>query len=277
MKKTLNIGGRILDLSEPKIMGIINLTPDSFYEKSRSMQDFRHKVESMIDEGADILDLGACSTRPGAKEVNVNEEIDRLMPTVMFLKVNYPHFPVSVDTFRSTVAKEVLNHHSCIINDVSGGTLDDNMWNTVADAKVPYILMHMRGNPNNMQDKEHLNYDDVTLDVFKDLHSKSVELLKKGVKDIIIDPGIGFAKDIDANFKLISNLSYFKTMEFPLLVGLSRKSFISKSLKTNTGNALNGTSVLHTISLMKGASILRVHDVKEALEVKSLINLLNLA
>ncbi|SOE22719.1 dihydropteroate synthase [Spirosomataceae bacterium TFI 002] len=277
MKKTLNIGGRILDLSEPKIMGIINLTPDSFYSKSRSLEDYRSKMEKMILEGVDILDLGAYSTRPGASEISVQEEVDRLLPALEYIKDSHPNLNVSIDTFRSKVASEVLKLGKYIINDVSGGSLDEDMWNVVSKNKVPYILMHMRGNPDTMQSIGNLSYEDITLDVYQSLQERVKLLLAKGVSDIIIDPGIGFAKSIEGNFELLKNLSFFTSMDFPLLVGVSRKSFIYKSLGIDAENALNGTTALHVLSLLSGAQVLRVHDVASAVEVKHLLKLLDFA
>jgi dihydropteroate synthase len=271
MKKTLNLGGRILDLSEPKIMGIVNLTPDSFFEGSRALDSYKYKIEGMVKDKVDILDLGAYSTRPGASVISIQEEIDRLLPVLEFSKSNFSDIPVSIDTFRSEVVKASLGYGSIIVNDVSGGDLDSQMWTTVADLGLPYILMHMRGDPSNMQSSQHLTYDDVVLEITQVLQEKVYKLKTLGVLNIIIDPGIGFAKKVESNFEIIKNLGFFKNLNCPILIGISRKSFISKSLNVPVEQTLIGTTALHSVALLNGANILRVHDVNEAVQVKRLL------
>lgn len=270
---TLNLKGKLTTLDTPKIMGIINVTPDSFYERSRrkSIDGVLKKAQQMIEEGADYLDIGGYSTRPGAAEVSVTEEINRTVPAIEAIHSEFPYIPISVDTFRSVVAEEAINNGASVINDVSGGTLDPTMHDTVARLKVPYILMHMRGTPQNMT--ELANYDNVTVEVMKELQQQIVTLRQKGIADIIIDPGFGFAKNISQNFEMLRNLLHFSSFELPLLVGISRKSMIYKSLGISPEEALNGTTALHMIALQFGAHILRVHDVKEAKEAAKLYSL----
>jgi dihydropteroate synthase len=267
-KKTmLNIGGRLMDLSTPKVMGIINLTPDSFYAGSRkqALNDVLVQAGKMLADGADFLDLGAYSSRPGAEDVSVQEEADRLMPAVEAIKVTFPDALISVDTFRATIAKAAVSAGAHLINDISGGQLDENMFTTVAQLQVPYILMHMKGNPKTMN--QLAVYDDVFSEVFDYFVSKYHLLKQLGVHDVIIDPGFGFAKNAPQGYTLLNRLQDLTMLELPVLAGLSRKRMIYGIFGGLAENALNGTTVLNTIAIMKGANILRVHDVREAVEV----------
>lgn len=262
---SLNIRGRMCEYDRPLVMGIVNVTPDSFYTESRVYTEsaIAHRVELMIDAGVDIIDIGAYSSRPGADEVSEEEEIRRLESGMQTLRKVSSGIPVSVDTFRANVAARAIEHCGAdIINDISGGDLDAEMWSTVARLKVPYILMHMRGTPSTMQ--SFTEYGDVTADVIKVLSEKVRKLCLMGVKDIIIDPGFGFSKTLRQNFEMMRNLSAFRILEKPLLVGISRKSMITKSLGVTAADALAGTIALNSIALTRGASIIRVHDVPEA-------------
>lgn len=257
-------------LDEPKVMGILNVTPDSFYAESRVHQEsaMLQKAEQMINDGVFILDIGGYSTRPGAKDVPVKEEQKRVLQAIKVLKKSFPEVLISVDTFRSAVAKAAIQEGAHLINDVSGGNLDEDMFQTVAELKVPYILMHMRGTPATMKTMN--QYDNLLIDIGKELSAKCNQLKSLGVSDIIIDPGFGFAKSIDQNFQLLKDLDYLLRLGYPLLAGLSRKSMIYKTLDTDPKNALNGTTALHMVALQKGALLLRVHDVKEAVETVKL-------
>lgn len=271
LKSTLNAGGRCIDLSKPLVMGILNLTPDSFYEGSRLLPnagDWQEralaKAAQQLEEGASFIDLGAYSTRPGASDISANEEADRLLPVLEALHKAFPAALLSVDTFRATVAEQAVKAGALLVNDVSGGNLDAEMFATVARLKVPYVLMHMRGTPASMQSMT--QYSDLVSEVIGELLNKAKVLERLGVKDIILDPGFGFAKTIDQNFTLLRQLDSLAPYGYPVLVGLSRKSMIYKRLNTSPAEALNGTTVLNTLALSKGARILRVHDVKEAVE-----------
>jgi dihydropteroate synthase len=274
IKTSLNVGGKILDLSTPKVMGILNITPDSFFEGSRvqSQKDILHQAEKMILEGADILDLGAYSSRPGATDISVEEERERLIPALQVLVKHFPDVVFSIDTFRASIAKDAIENGAHIINDISGGNLDADMYKTVGELGVPYILMHMRGTPQNMKDLT--VYEDLLTEMNIYFSEKIMQLKLAGVKDIIIDPGFGFAKNSAQNYSLLKNLTDLRMLGFPVLAGLSRKGMIYKNLEIDVKDALNGTSVLNTIALLNGASILRVHDVKEAKEVIKLVSLL---
>lgn len=257
-------------------MGVINATPDSFYGQSRAINSLEilKLAEKMIAEGATFLDIGGYSTRPSALDISEEEEILRVVKHIEEIRLRFPDVYISIDTFRASVAQSAIAHGAHIVNDVSGGLLDSNMLKTVAKLRVPYILMHMRGNPQTMV-KEN-QYDDLLRDIIFEL-SQRVDLANKaGIKDVIIDPGFGFAKNISQNFELMKKLDHFSIFDKPLLVGISRKSMIYKTLNITADEALNGTTVLNTVALLKGASILRVHDVKAAMEVvkltKSLIN-----
>lgn len=270
-KTTLNIGGRLLDLRTPHVMAILNITPDSFYAASRtaSIEEALKKTAAFLEAGATIIDIGAYSSRPGAADITEQEELDRIVPVVEALVKSFPEAVLSIDTFRASVAKATVGAGAHIINDISGGTLDDRMFDTVAQLNVPYILMHMKGSPQTMHLKPH--YDDVVLEVV-DYFSKKVAALRRlGVKDIILDPGFGFAKNRDHSYELLNHLEDLKIFGLSFLVGFSRKSMISKFLKVEPADALNGTTVLNTIALQKGASILRVHDVRAALECIKLV------
>lgn len=273
-KKSINVRGRLLHFDIPVVMGILNITPDSFYNKSRfTAGQVVDIAGQMLRDGAKIIDIGGYSTRPGASEVSEEEEIERLMPVVEVLKKQIPESIVSVDTYRARVVEETVGAGADIINDVGGGTLDAAMFDTVARLKVPYILMHMRGNPQNMQ--QLTQYDDLLTDIIRDLSEKIRQLRTMGLADIIVDPGFGFAKTREQNFKLMNYLEEFTTLGCPLLSGISRKGMIWKTLEIQPEHALNGTTVLNTVSLMKGASILRVHDVKEAVEAVKLVQQLS--
>lgn len=264
--QTLNCRGKLIDLTIPKVMGIINVTPDSFYDggKTTSENEILKQAEKMLLDGASFLDIGGYSSRPGAEEISESEEIRRVTEAIQLILKKFPKALISVDTFRSKVAKKAIEVGAAIVNDVSGGTLDPKMYETVGKLKVPYILMHMRGTPKTMA--KLTDYKNVTSDVLKDLSKKIALARAEGINDIISDPGFGFAKTREQNFEVLNNLELFKNLEIPMLSGVSRKSFIYKTLNTTPENALNGTTFVNTVSLMKGAAILRVHDVKEAVE-----------
>jgi len=263
---TLNCKGRILVIDKPIVMGIINATPDSFFGGSRfnGVDEIVAKAEKMLNDGAGILDIGGQSTRPGSELISADEEIERVIPAIKAITKKRPEAFISIDTFYSKVAKAAVDAGASIVNDISAGSMDNKMIATVAELKVPYILMHMKGTPQTMQ--QNAIYENVTLEVLDHFISKTHELQKAGIVDIIIDPGFGFAKTIDQNFELLKNLSAFKMLDKAIMLGISRKSTIYKTLGVNADEALNGTTVLNTIGLMNGASILRVHDVKEAKE-----------
>ena len=263
---TLNCKGKILVIDEPIVMGIINVTPDSFYPGSRSgaIDDILSAANQMIQDGATILDIGGQSTRPNSDQVSVDKELKRVMPAIEAIHKNFPHQIVSIDTFYARVATEAVHAGASIINDISGGTLDENLLSTVAKLKTPYVLMHMLGKPQTMQ--QNPEYENVTLDVFDFLNFKIADLVKLGIHDIIIDVGFGFGKTAAHNFQLLRELSYFTQLKKPLVVGLSRKATIYKTLGIGPEEALNGTTVMHTLALLNGADILRVHDVKEAVQ-----------
>lgn len=264
--QTLNCRGKLIDLSIPKVMGIINVTTDSFYDggKTTTENDILSQAEKMLLDGATFLDIGGYSTRPGANEVTEAEEIKRVTEAINLILKKFPEALISVDTFRSEVAKKAVEAGAAIVNDVSGGTLDSEMYSIVGKLKVPYILMHMRGTPKTMSSLT--DYENVTIEVIKDLASKIALARAEGINDVISDPGFGFAKTREQNFEVLNNLELFQNLEIPLLSGVSRKSFIYKTLDTTPEHALNGTTFVNTVSLMKGASILRVHDVKETVE-----------
>lgn len=265
-KTTLNAGGKLIDLSSPKVMGIINITPDSFYAGSRKqgIDEALQQAEKMLNEGATFLDLGAYSSRPGAEDISLQEETDRLLPVVETIVDRFPDAILSIDTFRSQVAEAAIKAGAHIINDISGGQLDPEMFSTVARLQVPYILMHMKGNPQNMNQQAH--YEDVFAEVYDYFVDKYHQLKQLGVYDVIIDPGFGFAKKPEHGYALMNRLQDFNMLQLPVLVGISRKKMIYGTLGITAAEALNGTTVLNTIALIKGANILRVHDVKEAIE-----------
>ena len=276
-KITLNAKGKLIDLSTPKVMGIINLTPDSFFEGSRkqSVDDALIQAEKMLNEGATFLDLGAYSSRPGAEDISVQEEMDRLLPVVEAIARNFPDAVLAIDTFRASVAEAAINTGAHIINDISGGQLDDQMFAIVAKLNVPYILMHMKGNPQTMV--QLAAYEDVFNEVLDYFTTRIHQLKQLGVNDVIIDPGFGFAKKPEHGFALLNRLNEFEKLGLPLLAGVSRKKMIYGTLGITADEALNGTTVLNTIALTKGASILRVHDVKEAVQAVKLFNMMNKA
>ncbi len=269
---TINCKGNLLDLSSPKIMGILNVTPDSFYDggKYKNESDVLHQVEKMILEGATFIDVGAYSSRPGAKHISEDEELKRSVPIVKLITEKFPETFISIDTFRSNVAKKNVEVGACIINDISAGNMDVKMMKTVAKLQVPYIIMHMRGTPKDMQKK--LEYEDVVKEILLFFSKKIAEARKHKINDIIIDPGFGFGKTLVHNYDILNKLDMFKILELPILAGVSRKSMIHKLLNINPNDALNGTTSLNTISLMKGSNILRVHDVKEAMECIKITN-----
>ncbi len=272
INKTLNIRGRLIDLNSPRVMGILNVTPDSFYDGNRYTTEasISRQVEKMVNDGATFIDVGAYSSRPGAHDVPQDEEVKRSVEAIEIIKRNFPNTLISIDTFRSEVAKIAVQEGASLVNDISGGALDQKMFSTVAQLKVPYILMHMRGNPKTMT--KQTEYSNILKDIVDYFHVKVSQLHQLGVKDIIIDPGFGFSKTALQNFELLNHLEHFKILNKALLVGLSRKSMIWKTLQTNPEDALNGTTSLNTIALVKGASILRVHDVKEAMETIKLVS-----
>jgi dihydropteroate synthase len=262
---------RKIESQSPVIMGVINLTPDSFYKGSRyaAIQQSLEKAGEMLEDGAEILDLGAMSTRPGSEEISEEAELERLMPSLQAIRKSFPAAFLSVDTYRSGVAREAAKNDADIINDVSGGTFDELMFDTIAELKLPYVLMHTGGKPKTMQ--ENPVYADVIEDV-KSFFAKSLEILNlKGSDQVILDPGFGFGKTIEHNYRLLAGLHVFSKLGKPIMAGISRKSMINKILLTSPANALNGTTVLNTIALLNGADLLRVHDVKEAFECRQLV------
>jgi dihydropteroate synthase len=266
-KYTFQIKGCLYSWNKPKVMGILNLTPDSFFEGSRVPTDKKsvlEEAEKKIKEGADFLDLGGYSTRPGAADISIEEEIARVIPAISEIKKNFPDTLLSVDTFRSQVAKAAVEAGAELVNDISAGNLDPEMLPLVAQLGVPYIAMHMKGSPQTMQTET--SYTDLVPDVLAYFGEKIEQFRKFGIKDVIIDPGFGFAKTREQNFELLRNLSSFKRLGLPILVGLSRKSMIYKTLEISANEALNGTTALNMFALLQGADILRVHDVKEAKE-----------
>ena len=269
---TLECNSKLLDLSTPAIMGILNLTDDSFYDggQHNSIKKALLQTEKMLDDGAKIIDIGAYSSRPKAKHISHDEEWQRLEKTLQIINKEFTQAILSVDTFRSEIARRSIDNGADIINDISAGNLDPQMFDTVADLNVPYIMMHMQGTPQTMQDNPH--YDCIEKEVSNYFLSKVKSLQQKGLSKIIIDPGFGFGKTLEHNYQLLNNLEELHTLELPILVGVSRKSMVYKVLETDAKNSLNGTTAIHTLCLSKGASILRVHDVKEAVECVKLIN-----
>ena len=271
---TINCKGKLIDLSSPKVMGILNITPDSFYDGGahKNESEILNHVESMLNEGATFIDVGAYSSRPHADHVSEIDELKRILPIVKLVLKSFPETLLSIDTFRSEVAKQCIEAGACMINDISAGKLDQNMLQTIADLHVPYIMMHMRGTPQTMQ--QQTDYDNLVKDILFYFSERIAAAKALGIIDILVDPGFGFAKNLEQNFELLKKLELFKMIEKPLLVGISRKSMIYKTLENSAKDALNGTSVLNTVALQKGASILRVHDVKEAMECIKLTRLL---
>jgi dihydropteroate synthase len=269
---SLNCRGALVDLSSPVVMGILNLTPDSFYDGGKFTEEniIPAHIEQMVLHGAMIIDIGAASSRPGATLVSEEEELNRLLPVLRQIRSRFPNLVLSVDTWRSKVAIAAVDAGADIINDISGGDMDPEMFRTMADLKVPYILMHMQGTPATMQKEP--SYENVVTEVLKSLQQKVQNLRNLGVNDIVVDPGFGFGKSTVHNYRLLADLELFHQLQCPVLVGFSRKSMINKVLGTSPKTALNGTSVLNTIALQKGASILRVHDVLEATQCIQLVN-----
>jgi dihydropteroate synthase len=269
--KTLNLRGRLIDLGVPRIMGILNITPDSFYEGSRFTTEtaILKNTEKMLLDGATFIDVGGYSTRPGAADISVEEEANRVVRAIRTILGSFPEALVSIDTFRSEVASAAVLEGAALINDVSGGSLDPAMFETVARLKVPYILMHMRGTPQTMT--QHSQYENLVKEITDYFHQKIFQLHQLEVRDIIVDPGFGFAKTPTQNFELLHHLDHFRILGKPILAGLSRKSMIWRTLSLNPEEALNGTTALNTVALLKGAGILRVHDVKEAQQVVQLL------
>ncbi len=270
-KITLNCRGTLLSLEKPVVMGILNLTPDSFFDGGKHLKpkDALHQAEKMLTEGASILDLGAYSSRPGAVHISEQEELDRLIPVVKALCRNFPKAILSVDTFRSKIARDAVEAGAHIINDISAGDDDPDMLETVGRLNVPYIMMHKQGTPQNM----HINptYTNVVLEVLQYFTRKIADARKAGITDVVIDPGFGFGKNLEHNYTLLSRLNDFRLFELPLLIGISRKSMLQKVTGTTSGMALNATTAAHTIALLQGARILRVHDVKEAVECINIV------
>ena len=269
--RKLRAGKKIFDFSVPKIMGILNLTPDSFYDGGKYTREEASisQVHKMLEEGADIIDIGAVSTRPGARPVGADEELSRLLPALKKLVKLFPETVFSIDTYHAEVAAACINEGAAMVNDISGGTLDQNMFPTMARLKVPYVLMHMHGTPETMQ--QHPVAENIVRCVRSFFEEKVAALRENGVKDIILDPGFGFGKTLESNYELLAHMASLRFDSLPLLAGISRKSMINKVLNTSPGEALNGTTVLHTLALLNGANLLRTHDVKEAREAVEIV------
>ena len=272
---TINCKGSLVDLSTPKVMGVINCTPDSFYDggKLNSETQLLKLAETMIEEGATFLDVGGYSSRPNAANISIDEELNRVLPAISLILKHFPEIIISIDTFRSEVAQKAVEAGAALVNDISAGTLDPLMFDSIAKLKVPYIIMHMRGNPTTMQEQTH--YDNINKELLFYFSEKLESLKLKGINDVIVDPGFGFAKTREQNFELLNHLELFNFLEKPLMVGLSRKSMIYQTLNNTPEEALNGTTSLNTIALLKHAKILRVHDVKPAMECIKLVSQLN--
>ncbi|AIY11781.1 dihydropteroate synthase [Cellulophaga baltica] len=268
---TINCKGDLIDITDPKIMGVLNCTPDSFYDggKYKNETEIINQVQKMLVDGATFIDIGAYSSRPGALQVNEEEELKRIIPIVTLVLKEFPECKISIDTFRSKVAEACIQEGAALINDISAGNLDLNMMSVVAKHQVPYIMMHMKGTPQDMQ--QNTNYTNLLTDILSYFSEKIATAHDKKINDLIIDPGFGFSKTIAQNYELMQKLELLKNTKKPLLVGISRKSMIYKILKTDAKNALNGTTSLNTIALLKGANILRVHDVKEASECIAIV------
>ena len=274
--KSINCKGNLIEFSSPKVMGILNLTPDSFYDGGKFKTDKKilNQVEKMLLEGATFIDIGAYSSRPGADHISEEEEQYRLLPVLEKTLYYFPGVLISVDTFRSKIAKKSIKAGACMINDISAGNMDNKMFQTIAELQVPYIIMHMKGTPKNMQ--QNVKYSNLIEDIIYYFSKKIAELRVLGVNDIIADVGFGFSKTLDQNYELLKNLNLFEVLELPLLTGISRKSMLYKLLNTNPENASNATSVANTIALQKGTNLLRVHDVKEAIEAIKIVDKTNL-
>ena len=269
--RSINCKGKLLSFSQPLVMGILNITPNSFFDggQHNSMQNAVTQTKKMLDDGADIIDIGGYSSQPNADFVTEEMEIDRLIPVIEVMVKTFPDIIISVDTFRAAVAEKAIEHGAAIINDISGGTLDENMFDVVGKHQVPYILMHMRGTPQNMQ--QFVDYDDLVSDIIYYFSERLEKAYQAGIKDVIIDPGFGFSKTLAQNYELLSKLNMFQHLDVPILAGVSRKSMVYNLLSISPKEALNGTTVLNTLALTKGADILRVHDVKEAIECVKIV------
>lgn len=273
-KNTITLNGRLIDLSKPVVMGILNVTPDSFFDggKYKTVKKVVRRAEEILEQGGTIIDIGAVSTKPGSEGISTKDEIERLLPAVKAVRKEFPQAFISVDTYRSWVALKVIEDCGpCIVNDVSGGNFDPHMFDTIGKLGVPYILMHMLGTPLRMQDNP--VYEDIIRDISLFFTDRVKQLNKAGVKDVIIDPGFGFGKTLQQNYELLNRLDSFKVFQLPVMVGISRKSMINKLLGTKPEEALNGTSVINTLALMGGADLLRVHDVREAVEAVRIMNM----
>jgi dihydropteroate synthase len=272
---TIRCKGQLIDLATPKVMGILNVTPNSFFDGGKYKKDSEilSRVEKMLNEGATFIDIGAYSSKPSAEFVSEEEELQRIVPIVQLILEHYPKTLISIDTFRSEVAKVCIENGAAIINDISAGILDDKMLETIAKYNVPYIMMHMRGTPQTMQTMT--NYDNIVKEILFYFSERIGQARSLGINDLIVDPGFGFAKTLEQNYEVLQKLELFEILELPLLAGFSRKSMIYKTLNSTAEEALNGTSVLNAIALTKGAKILRVHDVKEAMECVTLFNKIN--
>ncbi len=275
LKMTINCKGQLIDLTSPKVMGILNVTPNSFFDggKYKNESEMLSQVGKMLADGAAFIDVGAYSSKPSAEFVSEEEELQRIVPIINLILEYYPETLISVDTFRSEVAKVCIENGAAIINDISAGNLDDKMLETVAKYNIPYIMMHMRGTPETMQ--KMTNYDNIVKAMLFYFSEKVAQARSLGINDLIIDPGFGFAKTLEQNYEVLQKMEFFEMLELPLLAGVSRKSMIYKALNSSADEALNGTTVLNTIALTKGAKILRVHDVKEAVECVTLFNKIN--
>jgi dihydropteroate synthase len=272
---TINCKGQLIDLSTPKVMGILNVTPNSFFDggKYKNENEILSRVEKMLFDGATFIDLGAYSSKPSAEFVSEEEEISRIVPAIDLILKNFPETIISIDTFRAEVAKASIENGAAIINDIAAGNLDEKMLEIIANYNVPYIMMHMRGNPQTMQTLT--NYDDIVKEMVFYFSERIARARSFGINDLIIDPGFGFAKTLEQNYEVFQKMELFSLLELPMLIGISRKSMIYKILNSNAEQALNGTTVLNTLALSKGAKILRVHDVKEAVECVTLFNKIN--
>jgi len=273
--KSINCNGTLIDLTSPKVMGILNITPDSFFDggKYKNETEIISQVEKMLAEGATFIDVGAYSSRPGAKHISEQEELERILPVVKTLVKEFPEILISIDTFRGNIAEKCIESGACIINDISAGSIDPTLFKTIAKLQVPYIIMHMQGTPQNMQANP--TYKNIVTDILNFFSKKIFELRALGVNDIIADVGFGFGKTIEQNYSLLNNLALFQNLEIPLLTGVSRKSMLYKPLELTPEKALNATTVANTIAVLNGTAILRVHDVKEAVETIKIIELLN--
>jgi len=273
--KSINCNRTLIDLTSPKVMGILNITPDSFFDggKYKNETEIISQVEKMLAEGATFIDVGAYSSRPGAKHISEQEELERILPVVKTLVKEFPEILISIDTFRGNIAEKCIESGACIINDISAGSIDPTLFKTIAKLQVPYIIMHMQGTPQNMQANP--TYKNIVTDILNLFSEKIFELRALGVNDIIADVGFGFGKTIEQNYSLLNNLALFQNLEIPLLTGVSRKSMLYKPLELTPEKALNATTVANTIAVLNGTAILRVHDVKEAVETIKIIELLN--